>query len=79
MSDEEKNTAEKKETERFISDIRNLIEEFPEIIDGVAPSLKKSAEISFSDAFLEARKGGQKTFVWKCETYSTYLKVGAYN
>ncbi|RPG58050.1 MAG: S46 family peptidase [Flavobacteriales bacterium TMED191] len=79
MSDEEKNTAEKKETERFISDIRNLIEEFPEIIDGVAPSLKKSAEMSFSDAFLEARKSGQKTFVWKGETYNTELQVGAAN
>ena len=72
MSDEEKNKLKQEETKRFINDMRGLIKEFPEIIDGVKNETIN--EMSFSDAFLKARKKNNTTFVWKGKTYTTDIK-----
>jgi hypothetical protein len=72
MSEEEKNKLKQEETKRFINDMRGLIKEFPEIIDGVKNETIN--EMSFSDAFLKARKKNNTTFVWKGKTYTTDIK-----
>ena len=63
MSDEEKNKLKQEETKRFINDMRGLIKEFPEIIDGVKNETIN--EMSFSDAFLKARKKNNTTLCGK--------------
>ncbi len=76
MSDDEKNKIEQEKTKTFIDDVRDLIREFPEIIDD-APNENESNKMSFSDAFLKARKNNSKTFVWKGETYTTDVRTVA--
>ncbi|MAQ47557.1 MAG: serine protease [Flavobacteriales bacterium] len=73
-SDEKKRELEIEETKQFINDIRGLIEEFPKIIDGIDVGEKNDEKMSFSDAFLKARKKNSKTFVWKGKTYTTDIR-----
>ena len=72
MSEEEKLDKEKAETQRFIDNIKSLIEEFPEIVG--SESDVDSGTKSFSAAFLEAKKSNSETFEWKGKLYTT--KVG---
>ena len=73
-SDEKKRELEIEETKHFINDIRGLIEEFPEIIEGIDSKGNQNEKMGFSDAFLNARKNNSKTFMWRGKTYTTDIR-----
>jgi hypothetical protein len=67
MSDQEKTDKEEAKTLQFIENIKNLVEEFPEILNETI----SEPESSFSNEFLKARKNNQASFEWNGKTYST--------
>ena len=73
MSDEERATKEKEETLRVVENIKNLIDEFPEIIHEKCASLGSGSKQTFSDAFSIAKKNGLSVFEWNGSKYSTGL------
>ena len=77
MSDKDKNKIEEENTKGFIDDIRGLIKEFPEIIEGLQN--KEVNQMGFSDAFLKARNNNSKTFVWRGKTYTTDVRTPVAN
>ena len=77
-SENEKNDNEKTETEKLINNIKQIIQEFPNIIKDLDipdfPPVNNVSKKSFSDAFLDARKSKLKTFEWNGRVYSTEVQ-----
>jgi hypothetical protein len=71
MSDQEKEDQEKEETLQFIENIKNLITEFPEILNETI----NDSESNFSNTFLKARKNNQTSFEWNGQIYNTKLEA----
>ena len=69
MSDQEKERKEEEETLLFIENIKNLITEFPEILNEAT----NNSEGDFSNAFLKARKNNETSFEWNGQIYNTEL------
>ena len=67
MSDQEKTDKEEAETLKFIENIKNLVAEFPEILNEPI----KDPDSNFANEFLKARKNNQSSFEWNGKTYST--------
>ena len=67
MSDQEKEKKEEAKTLKLIENIKNLVEEFPEILNETI----SEPESSFSNEFLKARKNNLSSFEWNGKTYST--------
>ena len=74
MSEQDKAQQELNETKDFITELKLLIDDFPEIITEKCEELNGGSKISFSDAFLKARKNNLQSFVWKGKTYNTNVK-----
>ena len=73
ISEEERLEKEKEETIRVVENIKNLIDEFPEIIEEKCKNLNKVGKVSFSETFLKSRQMGLEFFEWEGQVYTTEL------
>ena len=73
MSEEERLEKEKEETIQVVENIKNLIDEFPEIIEEKCKQLNKVEKVSFSEMFLKSRQMGLEFFEWEGQIYTTEL------
>jgi hypothetical protein len=73
MSDEEKAEKEQEETLNVIENLKNLIDEFPEIIYEKCAEVQAGSKQTFSDAFLLAKKNKLTVFEWNGNKYTTGL------